>query len=95
MSNLATRDGLLVLNGSSTPPPVASPDVAGVVKPGPDFTVGPDGTLSIADAYDPVTVYDGRPAVGGRPGQDHIDPATGDLWSYEKTNENEPAAQAK
>lgn len=48
-----------------------------------------------AGTYDPVTVYDGRPMVGGRPGQDHIDPATGDLWSYEKTNENEPAAQAK
>lgn len=89
MATLATSpDGLRILKGNDSP--VASHDVAGVVKPGPDFDIGTDGTLSIATTYDPVVTGNGKPAIGGRVGQDYLDADTGNLYTYGEASPDDP-----
>lgn len=46
-------------------------------------------TKADLDAYDPVVVANGEPAIGGRTGQDYLDADSGNLWTYGPTDGNE------
>lgn len=60
---LNISDGVISFNQNNLP--IASADVAGMVKPGAGFAISPDGALSISTAGDATTTSKGTIQAGG------------------------------